>query len=242
MLIRDDLCRTYLPNGTFRDDEIRLDPAGRPKEIHFRQHVQGGLQDPVPAIYDLAGDRLRICIQAETNPNSPRPSEFAAGATAHLREFVREPIAWGEPVEGLRLGVAVSPASARVGDTVTVRLYATTGGDDNAITFESPDLNLSHPFCRPVFRDQAGQAAKLSMLLIKGFTPPLRHVRYALVPQGVVEIGSTEWVLHTPDPPPVGQSVAVVPGAYTVRFEKFETKGRPRADTGTATLTVADQR
>jgi len=238
MLILADTCRTYLPDGTFREDEIRLDPAARPKAIDFRPRTPGGLGEPVPAIYDLDGDRLRLCIQAETNPNTPRPAEFAARATAHFREYVREPIAWGNPVEGLRLGVAVSPAAPRVGESVTVRLYATNASAE-AITFESPALDFHYPFCQPVFFVPGYPRAKLWFVPVPGIRPPLRHTRYAIGPQGVVELGSAKLALCGPDAPNVPEATVVLePGTYIVRFEKFETKGKPKADTGVATLSV----
>jgi RNA polymerase sigma factor (sigma-70 family) len=231
--------------------DIRALETTRPtdKPGHFDLTVYAkGYAFPSLGIYELRGDRLRVCmgVLAENAgpPEHKRPTEFktTAGGTAILWEFEREEIAWGPPAEGIKLGLVVSPAASRVGETVTFRLFAANTTEKD-IEFESPNMDVHYEFNRPVLLDPAGRRAGMWMRLAKGAMPSLVYTKRTLRNAGVVEIGSAAWTIRDsrwkdPDVDPAHPFVRAKPGAYTVQFKGIKLKGKPERDTGTLALKV----
>jgi uncharacterized protein (TIGR03067 family) len=66
-------------SGKRHEGTVRLDPTKTPAEIDFSGSIFEGLK-PRQAIYELAGDRMRLALPyVGPNADPPRPTDFATG-------------------------------------------------------------------------------------------------------------------------------------------------------------------
>jgi uncharacterized protein (TIGR03067 family) len=74
-----DTFRFRLPAGARHPQPYKLDPGKKPKLIDWLAGGRHGPSKPVPGIYELEGDRLKICWGGE---GKARPQEFTTKAGA----------------------------------------------------------------------------------------------------------------------------------------------------------------
>ena len=63
----------FTKDNETKKGKIKLNPAGKPKEIDV---MPEGKADAMLGVYQIEGDMLKICITGE--PGAARPNEFAA--------------------------------------------------------------------------------------------------------------------------------------------------------------------
>jgi uncharacterized protein (TIGR03067 family) len=75
IVIEGDKYRIYKDGKVARELTITVDPSTSPKQMDLTVKKDSGKSWTVPAIYELKGDVLRICI-ADLIPPLDRPKEF----------------------------------------------------------------------------------------------------------------------------------------------------------------------
>jgi uncharacterized protein (TIGR03067 family) len=74
-----------LPEGKkFKEFSFKLDPAKRPKAIDLAVSDEQDKGKIGHGIYDLDGDRLKICFPQDANAENERPTAFKSEAGSRL--------------------------------------------------------------------------------------------------------------------------------------------------------------
>src|SRR5207302_7299326 len=81
---RDEI--SFLPGGEDVQTTYRLDPSKKPKVMYITAHKGPDKDRPIPFIYELAGDNLKLCW--DTKEGKKQPSEFAAKKGSEFILFV----------------------------------------------------------------------------------------------------------------------------------------------------------
>jgi RNA polymerase sigma factor (sigma-70 family) len=234
----------YLSTGNLIGENIQVDPSVSPKRMELRKISLGESPDPIFGIYELAKERLRLRLSTnDISLNPPKhafPNVFPTvdGQTGVLWEYERETITWGKSEDELVVGLAVSKANAKLGETLTVRLYVQNRSNET-VTFEVPNLDEYHNFARPIIRDEEGKRVSMALNPVVG-RRDLKWTKHTLTPSAVIEVGTQSWLVREPlGATPREMAILTHPGTYSVQYKGLELRGRGPHDTGLMKLDIS---